>query len=128
MESVVERSSSARSSAFDNQWTTEELTPFRRSHRPWRPALEKLSSSHISESPPTWVLDEASDHCGSCQVAFSLLRRRHHCRSCGLIFCYACSAVRITMPELGYDEPVRCCTSCSKRRNSESDATPSGGA
>ena len=29
--------------------------------------------------------------CYSCHIEFGFLNRKHHCRSCGRIFCYACS-------------------------------------
>lgn len=34
-----------------------------------------------------WVKDELAEVCGQCRVKFSLTERRHHCRSCGNLFC-----------------------------------------
>ncbi len=34
-----------------------------------------------------WALDRNYPHCHLCKDAFTLLNRRHHCRSCGLVFC-----------------------------------------
>lgn len=34
-----------------------------------------------------WVKDEGGDSCSGCAVRFSLTERRHHCRSCGQLFC-----------------------------------------
>jgi trimeric autotransporter adhesin len=41
-----------------------------------------------------WQDDEDVDACGECEEAFTLVLRRHHCRSCGLIFCHACVPFR----------------------------------
>lgn len=41
-----------------------------------------------------WLPDSAVTQCGSCSQGFSLRHRRHHCRSCGGIFCAACTAYR----------------------------------
>jgi hypothetical protein len=36
--------------------------------------------------------------CTGCGGAYTLIRRRHHCRSCGGVFCGKCSAFRIDLP------------------------------
>jgi len=38
-----------------------------------------------------WMPDEAIDGCLKCSKPFTFLRRRHHCRACGLIFCAECA-------------------------------------
>lgn len=38
-----------------------------------------------------WKSDKEFSHCKSCAKEFSLTRRKHHCRSCGEIFCGQCS-------------------------------------
>mmetsp|Transcript_6485 Transcript_6485/g.14177 ORF Transcript_6485/g.14177 Transcript_6485/m.14177 type:complete len:413 (-) Transcript_6485:92-1330(-) len=40
--------------------------------------------------PAEWQDDAQAAACTSCEGGFGLLRWRHHCRSCGLIFCDAC--------------------------------------
>jgi hypothetical protein len=37
-----------------------------------------------------WVKDETVAHCYKCNIGFSMFIRKHHCRSCGRIFCYKC--------------------------------------
>lgn len=46
----------------------------------------------------SWVHDDAVSKCFKCAVPFSLLIRKHHCRSCGRIFCNDCSNQRIVIP------------------------------
>ncbi|XP_039490936.1 zinc finger FYVE domain-containing protein 26 homolog [Drosophila santomea] len=61
-----------------------------------------------------WTRDEEASHCMCCRrAAFTMLMRRHHCRRCGRVVCYACSTHRIRIPEL-YDElEVRICNDCA---------------
>ncbi|XP_072487239.1 lateral signaling target protein 2 homolog isoform X2 [Notamacropus eugenii] len=62
--------------------------------------------------PPAWVPDHACFHCTACQIPFSLIRRRHHCRNCGKIFCSRCSSKSAPLPWFGYMKPVRVCAHC----------------
>eukprot|EP00741_Cyanophora_paradoxa_P018964 tig00021108_g18307.t1 len=52
---------------------------------------------------------EFGDACNACGRKFglALLERRHHCRSCGRLFCDACSSRRTEVVELGYLTPAR---------------------
>ena len=62
-----------------------------------------------------WKADAESSVCDapSCDVAFNLFNRRHHCRACGGVFCAGCSTMRVPLPELGYGcEPQRVCDIC----------------
>ncbi|CCD25432.1 ESCRT-0 subunit protein VPS27 NDAI_0F01130 [Naumovozyma dairenensis CBS 421] len=62
-----------------------------------------------SKTPADWI---ESDTCMVCSKKFSLLNRRHHCRSCGGIFCQEHSSHNIELPDLGIYEPVRVCDNC----------------
>lgn len=46
-------------------------------------SLEQSSVEVIS--PPTWVPDDLAPQCMSCSAAFTVVRRRHHCRNCGKV-------------------------------------------
>ncbi|XP_043377177.1 lateral signaling target protein 2 homolog isoform X4 [Chelonia mydas] len=65
----------------------------------------------ISRLPP-WVPDGTCSRCTSCGAPFSMVRRRHHCRSCGKIFCSRCSQHTAPLPHYGLLKPVRVCTHC----------------
>jgi hypothetical protein len=41
-----------------------------------------------------WVPDRDAPACTACTAAFTLFKRRHHCRGCGLVFCSECSNYR----------------------------------
>lgn len=62
---------------------------------------------------PTWVPDREAPSCHQCAKGFTFIRRRHHCRACGGVFCGACSSNRITIPRLDYTSTeVRVCDHC----------------
>ncbi|XP_066053548.1 lateral signaling target protein 2 homolog [Chamaea fasciata] len=61
---------------------------------------------------PEWVPDSTCSQCSACHLPFTLLRRRHHCRSCGKIFCARCSPNTAVLPHYGQTKPVRVCTHC----------------
>jgi len=44
-----------------------------------------------SSTSAAWVLDSEAPACFQCQMAFTWMRRRHHCRSCGQVYCAECA-------------------------------------
>lgn len=60
------------------------------------------------------IPDSVRTICPSCKMPFSTLNRRHHCRSCGDVFCHDCSKHKVLLPLDGekYKTPVRICNSC----------------
>lgn len=62
--------------------------------------------------PVTWIPDERVSACFNCGRTFSLFRRKHHCRSCGRIFCDTCSTHRERIPHHLSEQPQRVCGSC----------------
>ncbi|XP_039241233.1 lateral signaling target protein 2 homolog [Pipra filicauda] len=69
----------------------------------WRAGTHRL---------PEWVPDSTCSQCSACRSPFTLLRRRHHCRSCGKIFCARCSPHAAALPHYSHTKPVRVCTHC----------------
>lgn len=43
------------------------------------------SAALVVTDPPEWVPDEACGFCTSCKAPFTVIRRKHHCRSCGKV-------------------------------------------
>lgn len=68
--------------------------------------------AHLSS--PSWVDDADAVRCCRCQAAFTLTRRRHHCRACGKVVCSSCSGRRVALPAIGYETPTRVCDECVK--------------
>ncbi|KAH9283299.1 FYVE, RhoGEF and PH domain-containing protein 2 [Echinococcus granulosus] len=55
-----------------------------------------------------WVKDEQATMCALCYRRFTHIRRKHHCRACGKIFCGVCSNYRAKVDHQGPSE-VRVC-------------------
>ncbi|OQR89753.1 hypothetical protein ACHHYP_06080 [Achlya hypogyna] len=68
-----------------------------------------------SARPPTapaaasvqWVDDAQAPTCHVCDASFSLVKRRHHCRTCGNVICSSCSVFVPTATK-----PQRVCITC----------------
>lgn len=70
------------------------------------------SRSRRARGPPHWVPDNLVVACSCCNATFTWLRRRHHCRLCGQIFCSDCSKFTKTLNCWGYNGPQRVCEEC----------------
>ncbi|XP_058978374.1 myotubularin-related protein 4-like isoform X2 [Musca domestica] len=70
------------------------------------------SSMQPNATSVLWVPDHAVSRCTSCQTEFWLGRRKHHCRSCGQIFCADCSEYWAPLPDAKLFSPVRLCGPC----------------
>ncbi|CAH2355961.1 vacuolar protein sorting-associated protein 27 [[Candida] railenensis] len=66
-----------------------------------------------TEVPPDWVDGE---ECMICYSPFSVINRKHHCRSCGGVFCQTHSSKSMPLVGLGIMEPVRVCDNCFEKR------------
>ena len=68
-----------------------------------------------------WVPDESATMCTGCGAHFSVLLRRHHCRSCGEVFCAACTAFRSRGADTGRSHRV--CAACAGSSSSVGNAS-----
>lgn len=68
-----------------------------------------------------WVMDADAPSCMSCDVHFGLLRRKHHCRMCGIVACNECTSKLVNVPILSDQEPngSRVCTKCYEKCSAE---------
>ena len=72
------------------------------------------------EKTKQWVPDSERDKCALCNKEFTTLRRKHHCRQCGDIFCDDCSKgkkvvakpARNASKTVSTDKPERVCKTC----------------
>uniref|UniRef100_M4B5K7 FYVE-type domain-containing protein n=1 Tax=Hyaloperonospora arabidopsidis (strain Emoy2) TaxID=559515 RepID=M4B5K7_HYAAE len=88
---------------------------------PWK--MEPHCYYSHPEAAANWVPDTASTRCQTCLAAFTLTRRRHHCRLCGHLVCANCSHDRTYLPFTGSapsqhrlikdGAPQRTCSSCA---------------
>ena len=58
-----------------------------------------------------WQPDVSTDRCMLCAMTFTLMKRRHHCRKCGLCVCDACSTAREKV--FGSQNMKRVCADCA---------------
>eukprot|EP01083_Nonionella_stella_P014454 40591_1 len=73
----------------------------------------EMDGSEYVTVKPKWVHDSGCTVCSQCKAEFNFFyRRKHHCRSCGQIFCDLCSRMRIELKQFDYNEPVRVCIEC----------------
>eukprot|EP01134_Creolimax_fragrantissima_P006442 CFRG6442T1 len=63
------------------------------------------------QAPVKWMPDDQVSNCSLCQKRFSAMRRKHHCRRCGHIFCNTCAHYRRLIPHIS-SKPVRVCNNC----------------
>jgi len=62
------------------------------------------------EMAGVWDSFKTTDACYLCSVTFSVTNRKHHCRSCGHVFCNTCSRKRTYLRGIMW--PVRVCDQC----------------
>ncbi|CAG0890299.1 unnamed protein product [Darwinula stevensoni] len=73
------------------------------------PALKESDAMFAADTAPKWV---DGDCCHRCRTLFSVIKRKHHCRACGQIFCDSCSSHHTTLPKFGIEKEVRVCDTC----------------
>ncbi|KAF8975564.1 hypothetical protein BGZ46_009017, partial [Entomortierella lignicola] len=73
---------------------------------------DELTEQTLLLVRPVWVQDQDAAACRICARTFSAVRRKHHCRQCGQVFCHDCSSRSIALPQLGYPKAVRVCNDC----------------
>ncbi|KAI7898307.1 uncharacterized protein BX663DRAFT_525378, partial [Cokeromyces recurvatus] len=61
-----------------------------------------------------WIPDEQCKECNSCKAPFNLFRRRHHCRTCGQIFCSKCLSNNIHT-----SQSLRVCNNCYNKYHAD---------
>ncbi|KAI9921515.1 hypothetical protein PsorP6_002646 [Peronosclerospora sorghi] len=81
----------------------------------------KIHQSLLCAGNQYWMPDHLCKVCYDCSVAFSIFRRRHHCRLCGQIFCHECSDFFVNGTAHGFPGMVRVCKFCFQFTNTASD-------
>lgn len=75
---------------------------------------EKYEKETIPEEqrPKDWEKDSGVQFCPICTEKFTQLRRKHHCRRCGRIFCGKCANKVWILPQIDKKNPSRVCDLC----------------
>ncbi|XP_037073255.1 zinc finger FYVE domain-containing protein 21-like [Pollicipes pollicipes] len=85
--------------------------------------INNTERSPFELKEPTWSPDKETSECSNskCGLKFDFLKRRHHCRRCGQIFCGQCCQARVMLPRMCFVDPVRQCFRCSDVTTAEND-------
>ncbi|XP_077274270.1 smad anchor for receptor activation isoform X2 [Temnothorax americanus] len=74
----------------------------------------------LGKQPPFWIPDSDAPSCMLCDVKFTVLKRRHHCRACGKVLCNKCCNMKYRLEyQLNIDSRV--CVSCYHLLTKESE-------
>lgn len=65
----------------------------------------------LGKVQPYWIPDSVTNFCMQCNVKFSLIKRRHHCRACGQVLCSTCCSLKARL-EYMRDVDARICVQC----------------
>ncbi|KAJ8285539.1 hypothetical protein GJAV_G00027970 [Gymnothorax javanicus] len=120
-------------SGHPHQMTTENISvcdedPPSPSHSP-SPCTSEISAVPLkgprrqgSPGPkqPSWVPDCEAPCCMHCLQCFTLTRRRHHCRTCGKVYCDTCCNRKFRLKFL--ERNARVCIKCYKAIHREGTA------
>uniref|UniRef100_K1QIW8 Lateral signaling target protein 2-like protein n=1 Tax=Magallana gigas TaxID=29159 RepID=K1QIW8_MAGGI len=71
-----------------------------------------FTSTNFTLLKSRWVSDDEVSVCQWCKNKFNQLRRKHHCRQCGNVFCSKCCNEKMPLPQLGLEDPERVCEYC----------------
>ena len=66
----------------------------------------------VGDVAPLWVPDSEASNCMKCGLKFNLVKRRHHCRGCGKVFCNSCCSQKHVLSYIDDGKPSRVCDDC----------------
>jgi hypothetical protein len=61
---------------------------------------------------PIWVPDSLASECYQCKLPLTFFRRKHHCRSCGYIFCSTCVSKKALLLHVSATRFCKVCVQC----------------
>lgn len=68
-----------------------------------------MAKARLSEN---WRPDSSSKNCEGCSKKFTQVKRRHHCRNCGGLFCGKCTKHKMYIPGVATESRPRVCRKC----------------
>lgn len=72
-------------------------------------------TTDVPYSREYWMPDKLCKACYECELPFNVLRRKHHCRFCGQVFCHSCSSHFVDGRTLLLVGMVRACKLCNNQ-------------
>ncbi|ESO91553.1 hypothetical protein LOTGIDRAFT_233364 [Lottia gigantea] len=84
--------------------------------------IKKGTTQSSDNDSPVWVPDDDATTCMHCKASeFSVLKRKHHCRKCGIVACNSCTSKRWLLP-LQSSKPLRVCLTCYNQLSNTNNA------
>ncbi|MFH4973558.1 hypothetical protein AB6A40_000267 [Gnathostoma spinigerum] len=77
--------------------------------------IKRLTESELQlgKVKPVWIADSETTLCMLCCAKFTVLMRRHHCRSCGRVLCAHCTDKKAALPYMNQPtKKFRVCDPC----------------
>lgn len=84
-------------------------------------AAPAVAATQIGQIQPYWVPDKVTNFCMQCNLKFSLIKRRHHCRACGQVLCSTCCSLKAKLAYMGAATEARICVQCDLLLNQRDD-------
>eukprot|EP00300_Choanocystis_sp_HF-7_P015784 c19171_g1_i1.p2 GENE.c19171_g1_i1~~c19171_g1_i1.p2 ORF type:complete len:440 (-),score=93.22 c19171_g1_i1:1487-2806(-) len=75
---------------------------------------------------PVWMPDRDAPVCPLCRASFTLLFRRHHCRTCGTVACKLCATTSHGIVLPNEVKVVRMCKTCVAKCEADDEQNDSG--
>ena len=76
-------------------------------------SVMKGGKQSLGAAAAAWAADSTQNQCTYCDNKFTMVRRRHHCRSCGSLVCANCSQHRLLLRNIDSKNAVRTCDKCA---------------
>lgn len=77
-----------------------------------QPSENIQKPEHDADRKEFWMPDKFCKTCYGCEDAFTMFKRKHHCRMCGQVFCSPCSNFYIDGHLINLQGQVRSCRLC----------------
>ncbi|KAK9874288.1 hypothetical protein WA026_002640 [Henosepilachna vigintioctopunctata] len=75
----------------------------------------------LGKQAPLWIPDNEATNCLHCEMKFTVIKRRHHCRACGLVLCAKCCNLKYRLEYL--DAEARVCKKCYDILNKDTNSS-----
>lgn len=84
---------------------------------------KECSISEVMQKPPQCIKMDGIQKCMNCGASFGVMKRKHHCRACGLVVCAKCSNQKYPLP-FEDNKLSRVCLSCHKKLVQQKSSSP----
>lgn len=115
-DSSINRTPECLNDNVNSELPSHDVTNIQKSSERLAAAAHLINSTNISVNnigkvQPYWIPDSMTIFCMLCNQKFSFIKRRHHCRACGLVLCSNCCSLKSKLEYLG-DTEARICIQC----------------